>query len=93
MWDSQLESLFGEGPQSGLTRQGFAYIGVTFQGLIAIHTQALVGSISVDAPLATRKGSRAFVSIHASFSIILQVETRPAFTLMTQLKTEKLVES
>lgn len=93
-WDSQLrtENLQVESQQSRLTGQSFACIRVALQGFIAVHTQALVGAISVDASLATRKGSGAFVNIHARFSIILQVETRPAFTLMTQSKTQKLVE-
>lgn len=65
-----------------LTGQSLARIGVALQGFIAIHTQALVGAVSVDASLAARESGGTLVNVHASLSIILQVKTRPAFTLM-----------
>ena len=67
-----------------LTWQRFTCVGVALQGFVAVHAQALEGAVSVDAALATGKGSRAFVNIHAGLPIILQVESRPAFTLMTK---------
>lgn len=90
-WDLQLltENLHSESQESRLTRQSFACIRVSLQGFIAIHTQALVGAISVDTSLATRKGSGAFVNIHTGLSIILQVETRPTFTLITKQKHKR----
>lgn len=65
-----------------LTGQSLAHIGVAFQGFVAIHTQALVGAIGVDASLAAGESGGALVDVHASLAIILQVETGPAFTLI-----------
>lgn len=65
-----------------LTGQSLARIGVAFQSFIAIHAQALVGAIGVDASLAARESGGALVDVHAGLSIILQVETGPAFTLI-----------
>lgn len=67
-----------------LTGQSFAGVGVALQGFVAVHAQALVGAVRVDASLTTRKGGGALVNIHASLPIILQVEPRPAFTLVAQ---------
>lgn len=65
-----------------LTGQSLAHIGVAFQGFVAIHTQALVGAIGVDTSLAAGESGGALIDVHASLAIILQVETRPALTLI-----------
>lgn len=67
-----------------LTRQGFAGVWVPLQGLVAVHAQALVGAIGVNAALAARKGGGALVHVHARFPVVLQEEAWPALTLWRQ---------
>lgn len=68
----------------GLTRQGFAGVGVPLQGLVAVHAQALVGAVGVDAALAAREGGGTLVHVHARLPVVLQEEAWPAFTLRKQ---------
>lgn len=68
----------------GLTRQGFAGVGVPLQSLVAVHAQALVGAVGVDAALAAREDGGALVHVHARLPVVLQEEAWPAFTLPEQ---------
>lgn len=67
-----------------LTRHSLACVGVALQRFIAVHTQALVGAVGVDAALAAGETGGALVDIHASLPIVLQAETGPALTLITE---------
>lgn len=63
------------------TWKGFAAIWVIRLCFIPFCTQAFVGSIGIDALLATGKSRWTFINIHTRFAIILQQESRPAFAL------------
>lgn len=77
----------------GLTRQGFAGVGVPLQGLVAVHAQALVGAVGVDAALAAREDGGALVHVHARLPVVLQEEAWPAFALREQQRATSADES
>lgn len=63
------------------TWKWFAAIWVIRLYFIPICTKALVGPICIDAVLATGKPWRAFINVYTCFTIILHLESRPAFAL------------
>lgn len=68
------------------TWKWFAAIWIIRLYFISIYTEALVGPICIDALLATRKAWRAFINVYTCFTIILQLESRPAFALENEKK-------
>ena len=51
------------------------------RGFVSVRTQALVGTVGVDALLATGEVGRTLVDVDAGFPVVLQSETGPTLAL------------
>ena len=67
-----------------LTGHSLAAVGVAAAGGVALHTQALVAAMGVDAELAAGEGGAALVHIRTRAAIILQPEAGVAAALRAQ---------
>lgn len=71
-------------PRARLTSHGFAAVGVTTAGCVALHTQTLVTAVGVDAELAAGEGGAALVHVGAGPAVVFKPEARTAAALWVQ---------
>lgn len=64
-----------------VTCDRFAAVWVVFVGLVAVHTQTLVGAIRVDTSLTAGHRGDALVNVNARLPVVLQAKAWPALAL------------